>query len=503
MRPGTARGSAAPGAQPRCRAAALPRSASNVAPSPAGSPPVNNCPPHCAPMNCRYVKPDLCNEPCVRDIQDRLGGLERQLDNLDLLQTILDMLQNQGQAEAEKPQFVTVSVPVVTVADDGSISEKQSSVTALREEQNQVELKFAEMAKLSKLLAPMKRHMIRSYNLLGGDEWFHDASRAKKNMPTSPIPYGDNVEKIITKETPFLYDVKTGESRDKPSIGQNLPGLIRDIATCLYYRSGYIDLPGEVPNRLLAYPGQDKPLKIINTLQYDRWLTSQLDSLIGQFPIEIEIEDADPTKQGKQTKKIELPNISEGLAEIYGLAISGATNADVAINFLMRISAELIATKNSTIVTQDYAKANAAFLGYKGNPVRREIDYAFNPARLDTLDQLLQNSKGYVQGWEEDDKESVVGFLQRIVFSAGIIKTVFFRNEKRLKELKKELDSMLGDNQKMDDQQWADFLEMLNTSGSPFNQVKDNPVPKVDKEPNFKIVRENADGGASGSGQIK
>jgi hypothetical protein len=48
----------------------------------------------------------------------------------------------------------------------------------------------------------------------------------------------------------------------------------------------------------------------------------------------------------------------------------------------MRLASEVIATKNAALITQDYSKANAAFLGYKGNPARREIDYSFDPAKL-------------------------------------------------------------------------------------------------------------------------
>jgi hypothetical protein len=336
---------------------------------------------------------------------------------------------------------------------------------------------------VEKAIEPTAKNAKRSYLILGGEYWYKGAAPTDDN-PRTPSDELD-VEKSLKSPTDRLFDAD-GKSKADSDTSGNLIKLLQKIGACLYYRSGYKDLPGEVPLNLLAFSDEKKPVPIKSALSYQTWMIEQLDTLIGQFPIEIEIEDTDPSKPENQSKKVELFNISEALAEIYALAISGATNADLSINFLMRLAAEVIATKNGVIVAQDYARANAAFLGYKGNPARREIEYAFNPAKLDTLDQLLQNSKGYVQGWEEDDKESVVSFLQRIVFSAGIIKSVFFRDNKRLNELKKELESMLDGNKKIDDTQWENFLEMLNSSGSPFNQVQDNPKPKVDKQVNYK-----------------
>ena len=153
-------------------------------------------------------------------------------------------------------------------------------------------------------------------------------------------------------------------------------------------------------------------------------------------------------------------------------------NANVSVNFLMRLASELIATKNATLITQDYVRANAAFIGYRGNPKKREINYSFNPTKLDTLDEFLQESKGFIVGWDEEDKESLVSYLQKIVYSAGIIKAVFMRSPKQLDILRKELLNMADKSNATDEKEWKSILEFLNDPNGFFNR-DGAPQPRV------------------------
>jgi hypothetical protein len=214
-------------------------------------------------------------------------------------------------------------------------------------------------------------------------------------------------------------------------------GSITALINRIARRIGTESYPIEVPESLIQGFG-DKILKIQNNAEYLAWLTYQIDGLVGQFPIEIQVKDIDPLTAGDQTKKIQLPNIAEAIAEMYGLSLKSTVNQEIELNMLLRLAAEVIATKNGMVVTQDYARANANFLGYKANYKARELDYNFDfaGANLDSrakepivLEKLLKTVKGFVQGWELEDKETVVGFLQKLMFSAGMIKAVFFRGK--------------------------------------------------------------------------
>ncbi|NJO76307.1 MAG: hypothetical protein HC833_22685 [Leptolyngbyaceae cyanobacterium RM1_406_9] len=153
------------------------------------------------------------------------------------------------------------------------------------------------------------------------------------------------------------------------------------------------------------------------------------------------------------------------------MSLKTSVNSDIHTSFLMRLAAEVVSTKNAAIVTQDYARANAMFLGYKGNPKKRKINYAFDPEGLDSLETILRESEKYLVGWQEDDPESVVGYLQRIVFAAGIIKSVFFRNAGQATQLVRELLNLVRpeEGRETENEDWEAFIDALNNPESPFN----------------------------------
>ncbi len=260
--------------------------------------------------------------------------------------------------------------------------------------------------------------------------------------------------------------------------------------------------PLEVPLSLLSGVEDGKTLKLRSISETNVWLIQQLDAILGEFPVSIQVQDIDPLTEGKQTKDIKLPNLAEAIAELYGLTLKNSINSEVNLNALIRVAAETIAAKNAAIVAQDFARANATFLGYKGKAVAREIYSSFDFANQDiddpkkelVLEKLLKTVKGYVQGWESEDKETVVGFLQKIVFSAGIIKAVFFRGKRDLKRLDKEAKRMAEDFDLDQDQRWKDFLARLNNPLDPINKgqqqqpdVNNQPLPKDNKNGGNKL----------------
>jgi hypothetical protein len=320
----------------------------------------------------------------------------------------------------------------------------------------------------------------KTYQILGGDDWFP----VDKNGVASKTPKRSNKFDAPFRKTAETNFKVTDKERELAAESLSLTDWLNNSFGALYYRTGIHEFPTQVSETMSSYSDGQPEVSIYNLSNYLAWFIRQFDLLVGQFPIEIEIEDTDPATKGNQTKRVELPNLSEALAELYGVGLSGSINADLAINFLMRLSAEVMATKNSSLITQDYAKANASFLGYRGNPMKREVDYAFNPAKLDSLEDFLQNTKGNIVGWGEDDKETVVAFLQRLMFAAGIIKAAYMRNSKQLDRLKAEMKSLFENPE--DDEEWKKFIATINDPASPFNQgVSDGTVPlsKLDNKP--------------------
>lgn len=274
----------------------------------------------------------------------------------------------------------------------------------------------------------------------------------------------------------------------KSAVGIGKPKNLTTAVGAVMTRLGAERYPIEVPESLLTGVG-DKVQNVESITDYMYWLTHQLDALIGEFPIDIEIKDIDPLTAGDQKKRIQLPNLAETVAELYGLALKNSVNQEVEQAMLLRLAVELISAKNGIAVTQDYVKANAKFLGYKGNPVDRKITYNFDFSKLDlggkeqqvTIDEILKTTEAYVRGWENQDKETAANFFMKLMFSAGIIKSVFFRDKKQMKDIVSKADDMVKDGLATEDE-WMGFVQSINNPNSAYNQGK-SEQPQMSVEP--------------------
>jgi hypothetical protein len=301
----------------------------------------------------------------------------------------------------------------------------------------------------------------------------------------------DNTDKLLKEIKEIKKALGTGklEKATKAAVGigdDSVTGLLNKVAK----RIGIDRYPIIVPQSMLSGTDDDKSFRLESNADFLFWLTQQIDTLVGEFPIKIEIKDSDPLKEGDQTLKIELPNIGEAIAEIYGLTYKTSANQEVELNMLLRLALETMQTKNAAIVAQEYARGNAEFLGYDGNTKGREIDYNFDITQVNvskkdqskgiSLESLLRNSKAWVVGWENNDKETVVNFLRKIMFSAGIIKAAFFRDKKQTKEIAKNIDNMVNESKK-NDKDWDQFLKEIKDPNSIYNKFS-NEKPDIDED---------------------
>lgn len=246
-----------------------------------------------------------------------------------------------------------------------------------------------------------------------------------------------------------------------------------EMLEALYLRLGCDQFPVSLPGTLIE-DGNSAQVEQQDVPSVLAWLIQQMDALTGQFPIEMEIKDTDPTTEGDQSQTVALPNIAETLAELYSLNLKTSATTDMHTDFILRLVAEILSIKNAGIVTQDYVRANASFLGYRGNPKKRKINYSFDPENLADLTKVLNTSTKEVLGWGEEDTETIVGFLQRIVFVSGLLKEVFFRDKNQMTGLIEEIEGLSG-TQGLSDEAWEKFLQDLNNPQSLQNQGRPKP----------------------------
>ena len=321
---------------------------------------------------------------------------------------------------------------------------------------------------------------------------FNDRPKRGKDMCCNDCADSkDNTEKLLREIKQIKKALGTGvlDKAIDSAVGIG-DSSITGIVNLLAKRVGVNDYPIEVPASLLSDDHDDKTYKLQSNAEYLFWLTTQIDKLVGEFPIDIEVKDADPIKAGDQPMKIRIPNIAEAIAEIYGLAFKSSVNQEVELNMLLRLALETTHAKNAAIIAQDYSRANAKFLGYQGNTKGRHVDYNFdftdvNASQKDqnkqlNLESLLKNSKAWIQGWENDDSETAVNFLRKLMFSAGIIKSVFFRDKKQSKAVVENIKAMQQQS-KVQDADWAQFLKDINDPNSKYN-VGSTEKPDINED---------------------
>ncbi|MEO0884659.1 MAG: hypothetical protein AAFY54_01840 [Cyanobacteria bacterium J06648_10] len=210
------------------------------------------------------------------------------------------------------------------------------------------------------------------------------------------------------------------------------------------------------------------------------WLARNLDAITGQYPIKIELKDTDPLAPGDQAQIISLPNQSEAMAELFGLAYEANTNSELAINILFRLVPEIIAAKNSSLTAQDYTQAITNWLGFRTKNKERKVDSNFNPLRAESLPEFLQNSQYEIQGVEDIDPHTLVEWIQQIKYATAILKASVFRGAGQEENLVEELTAVAeGQPPEESGELWEKFIDALNRQNSNLTDQTLYPRPRA------------------------
>jgi hypothetical protein len=253
--------------------------------------------------------------------------------------------------------------------------------------------------------------------------------------------------------------------------------LLRLIAK----RLGVNSYPVQVPKTLLGYnAGQSK---LENITEFVAWQATQMDGLLGQFPITVKIEDSDATQAGNQEKTVLLHNVAETMAELYALSAKSSAMSDAHTHILMRLAAEAVTIHSGVAVNQDYVKAIASYLGFASNTPTRDLQFAFDVTKLDSLDTLLKTVTKKVVGFQDTDKNTLQDYLEKLMFAAGIIKTVFYRKSGQAPEIIKQIASILGTEEEgqREEDAWDNFIESMNNVNGLMNANQPTKPHVVDR----------------------
>jgi len=181
----------------------------------------------------------------------------------------------------------------------------------------------------------------------GGTDYF----TYHENFAIPPSAVGIRPLSILPNVCPAIEPPPNYRNLPQPTGGNPMSccntAEIEEMLRVIMLRLGTAQYPATVPESLTDT--ETATTQIENITDFLGWTVRQIDALTGQFPIEVEIKDADPSESGNQTRKVKLPNLAESIAEIYALSLRSGVNSDIHTSFLMRLAAEIISTKNAAL----------------------------------------------------------------------------------------------------------------------------------------------------------
>lgn len=174
----------------------------------------------------------------------------------------------------------------------------------------------------------------------------------------------------------------------------------------------------------------DKEVVITNQAQFNAWQVRNTSALFGMFPIKIERQNENGTKE-----TLKLENLAETLAEFVGIYSKIAFDADTAVNVGIRAVAESIGARTAALQAGSYLKAIIDYLGFQTQPEAFPIkisctigatgvDGNLQESELeDFLKPSIQNVIG-IDCKEQDDLHTII---KRILFDAEIARAALYK----------------------------------------------------------------------------
>jgi hypothetical protein len=242
----------------------------------------------------------------------------------------------------------------------------------------------------------------------------------KTNCGETGYSYVARIEQVVTACPPHqFYPPPIPPMSCCPNVREN-DELLRLIAK----RLGVSDYPVNVPKYITDESKGNTSIE--NLTRFTSYLVKQLDAVSGNYPLKIEVEDTDLTKEGNQTKKISIPNTAEALAELLSQILLIKSETSAILNTAIRSLTEIASTKQTSLITHDQVTAAAHFLNYKTKQVEKEVGFTCTPGK-EKLEEFLKEGKIKIISTEYDDKQDLSDYLEPLLSMAAMYRVQNFR----------------------------------------------------------------------------
>jgi hypothetical protein len=281
-------------------------------------------------------------------------------------------------------------------------------------------------------------------------------------------------------------------------------------------RTGVDDFPVSVPQSLLSDRGNNR-INLQNIPQQISWLAKQLDSLVGELPGEIEVEDIDPQTEGNQTRKLKFPTLADLLLEIAGLAINNKVNTETALTAILNAMVEIGSVKSTSTANYHAIQAVLDYLSPQLRQATVDLPLTFTPGETQ-IHKLFVPTTTKIKIVELDSKTDLQDDLADLKKFAAEWRAQNFRKIKldgteaqQIKSLIKNAASLLSDKELQSSQddgsqnQVSDFSDFLNKAERGFTDVNGatdtiNPYGRpYDQRPRIREIGDTSDRGTEGN----
>ena len=208
-----------------------------------------------------------------------------------------------------------------------------------------------------------------------------------------------------------------------PVVPTSLVEAIAGLIATVYMRAGYGRYPVMMPNSLINDDGTGDAIPtegIENFAEWFEWHIKQQDAIQGEWPIDITIVD------GAKRQPLKFENISEAFAEMTGLLIQTATDADAAVSTSSHAAVAATKAQTAAIIAQKNVECLIKFFGVRTGYGSIFVDAVITPMDTDSsnfnLKKFLTPSKQSVAFYTDDDPFDFQAVLDRILRNSEISK---------------------------------------------------------------------------------
>lgn len=208
------------------------------------------------------------------------------------------------------------------------------------------------------------------------------------------------------------------------------------------------DFPIVVPDQIANPTGGTRTIESLAELGV--WIVQQLDGVAGKWPMEVPVPGVG--------QALAVPNISEAMAEVFGMLISQQVTAAQILNTSSRTLAQAGSATQQAALANMIAKGNAEFLGYQAQPSAVDMPLTYSPGK-DPGEGLLEESTAKIQGWQNTDNTDMKQIMADLLHAAQIIKAVYWRRLSAGGDFEQQIDEQIRGK--------ADFLDHLRQNPPP------------------------------------